>query len=116
MFGRIFRGGRPTAMRPIAGQPDLHRLGEGPNDFMGLVPPVIRYWGNYQTFWAGDQIPGTGFNTSQYTYGNQTIRAQSPGLASQRQLSGGSVAQQLGAVSVGNLIDRMRAAWASTQS
>lgn len=114
-FQRVFRGGGPTQLGQIASHPDPHRLGAY-QDFLGIVPPYTRDWGQYQTFWNGNQYPGMTFGASQQVYPYAAIRHDVPGTASFAQLRGGAINQQVGSVSIGRLLDKMRAAWASQQS
>lgn len=115
MFGsRPFRSGRPVAIGAISSRPDAHRLGAY-QDFLGIVPPFTRDWGNYQTFWNGNQYPGLTFHTNQYHYPYAAIRVDVPGTATFAQLRGGAINRQVGSVSMARVIDRMRAAWASHQ-
>jgi hypothetical protein len=111
---RVFRSGRPVPQAPITWRTDEHRLGGSP-DFLGITPPYTRDWSQYQTFWNGNQYPGFGWNQGQYTYPYAAIRKDVPGTASFNHLRGGSVSEQVGSVTVARLLDKMRAAWASSQ-
>ncbi len=116
MFGqRIFRGGRPTRLGPIESHPDPHRMTDQP-DLLGITPPYTRDWGQYQTFWNGNQYPGMGFNQAQYQYPQTVVQQNVPGTATFQQMRGGAISRQVGAVTIGQLLDKMRAAWASSQS
>lgn len=117
MFGlnrRGMRSGRPTPLRPIGSAPDLHRLGAYP-DHLDIVPPFTRDWGQYQTFWRGNQLPDEHFNQTQYTYAYGAIRKDRPGMATFRQLHAGTLNRQVGGVSMSRLLDKMRQAWGASQ-
>ena len=115
-FGHKFRPGGRVRLGPISSAPDLHRLGEGAQDYLGIAPPLARDWGQYQTFFSGNQIPGTGYNTEGvYTYGNMSLNATPGRWSGFNQLKGGAINHQVGSVTVGDILDRLRAAWSSTQ-
>ena len=113
-FRHLFRSGRPTPLAPIQWRTDMHRL-EGSPDYLGITVPYTRDWSQYQTFWNGNQYPGFGFDQSQYTYPYAAIRKDVPGTATFAQLRGGALDQQVGSVTIARLLDKMRAAWASSQ-
>ena len=107
-FSSPYRSGSPTRLGPVAGMPDPHRWEVADAEHMGILPPSVRDWGQYQTYFRGNQYPS--FRLSQqYTYTNGAY----PHYPQQNTLRGGSISQQIGAVSVARLLDKMRAAWAS---
>jgi hypothetical protein len=113
---RALRSGRPTRLGTIGQHADPVSLAHYASEpeHMGIVPPYTRDWGQFQTFQRGNYWPGTGFDQGQYHYLNQAVRHDRPGTASFRQLRGGAISQQVGAVQQAGILTRLKAAWMST--